>query len=84
MKGYNLEAETKSKRPSPWNRTDHQQPTVQGTRKRKPSTPELPKSRTPELPNFNTASGKRKEAKQATGNEGDDNTFTTDIGIKIV
>ena len=54
MKGYNLEAETKRKRPPlSQNRTDHHQPTVQGTRKRKLSIPELPE--------LDTASGKRKE-----------------------
>ena len=51
MKGYNLE--TKRKRPLPRNRTDHHQQTVQGTRKRKLSIPELPE--------LDTASGKRKE-----------------------
>ena len=69
MKGYHLEAETKSKRPTPRNRTDLQ-PTVQGTRKRKMSSHELPEHDTASV------SGKR----QATGNEGDDNSFITDIG----
>ena len=40
MKGYNSEGETKSKRPPQRNRTEHHQPTVQGTRKRKLSIAE--------------------------------------------
>ena len=70
VKGYNLEAETKSKRPRPQKRTDHHQPTVQRTRKRKLSIPELPE--------LDTVSGKRKEVSSLGMN-----TFTTDIGINI-